>query len=309
MNRYDDFRPVVVRLLEEQDKRLAAKPPGVGSAAGLGALARLASRARLYGLGLLVLMGWHRALVYANLELGWFEEFRRYWVDELGNRPIQPHDFYYLSGVYRQRLQSITPDLSSDAAQLESWRDHRIVYYLFAHTYRQALSPLRVQRYARFIPRGARVAEYGCGVAPIVTGLARHYRHLALELVAADIPHLLFHFVRWRFRDTPYVTVMPIGPGDDAPLPGRFDVIFCLEVLEHVPRPLAVLGHFLDVLKPGGVLVFDFIRSEGTHLDSATALAERDAALRFVKDRFELVEGDIPLDGAHVQPVVVRKRR
>jgi 2-polyprenyl-3-methyl-5-hydroxy-6-metoxy-1,4-benzoquinol methylase len=309
MNRYDDFRPDVARLLEKQDTRLPAKPPGVRSATGLGALGRLASRARLYSLGLLVLTGWHRALVYANLELGWFEEFQRYWVDELANRPIHPHDFYHLTGVYRQRLQSIAPDLSSDAAQLESWRDHRIVYYLFAHTYRQALSPLRVQRYARFIPRGARVAEYGCGVAPIVTALARHYRHMDLELVAADIPHLLFHFVRWRFRDTPYVTIMPIVPGDDAPLPGRFDVIFCLEVLEHVPRPLAVLRHFLDVLTPGGVLVFDFVRSEGTYLDSATALAERDAALRFVLDHFDQVQGSIPVDGSHVPPVVVRKRR
>jgi 2-polyprenyl-3-methyl-5-hydroxy-6-metoxy-1,4-benzoquinol methylase len=309
VNRYDDFRPDVARLLEEQDKRLPAKPPGARSGDGLGVLGRGVSRLRLYGLGLLVLTGWHRALTYANLELGWFEEFQRYWVDELGNRPIHPHDFYYLTGVYRQRLQSIAPDLSTDAAQLESWRDHRIVYYLFAHTYRQALSPLRVQRYARFLSRRGRVAEFGCGAAPIVTALARHYRHLDLELVAADIPHLLFHFVRWRFRDRPYVTVTPIVPTNDAPLPGRYDTIFCLEVLEHVPRPLAVLRHFLDVLKPGGALVFDFVKSEGTYLDSAASLREREAALRFVLDHFDLVEGRVPLDGSHVQPAIVRKRR
>ncbi|HEU4369327.1 MAG TPA: class I SAM-dependent methyltransferase [Methylomirabilota bacterium] len=308
MNRYDDFRPDVPRLLQEQDKRLPAAPPGARSGEGLGPLDRVASRLRLYALGLLVLTGWHRTLVYANLKLGWFAEFRRYWVDELGNRPIHPHDFYHLTGVYRQRLQSIAPDLSNDAAQLESWRDPRIVYHLFAHTYRQALSPLRVQRFARFLPRRGRVAEFGCGAAPIVSALARHYRHLDLELVAADIPHLLFHFVRWRFRATPYVTVTPILPGDDAPLPGRYDAIFCLEVLEHVPRPLAVLRHFLDVLKPGGVLVFDFIRSEAEGLDSAAALRDRDPALRFVREHFDVVRGQVPLDGSHVQPTVVRKR-
>jgi 2-polyprenyl-3-methyl-5-hydroxy-6-metoxy-1,4-benzoquinol methylase len=298
----------VPALLAGQDTRLSAKPAGARSGDGLGLLGRLGSRLRLGGLGLLVLTGWHRALVYANLRLGWFEEFQRYWVDELGNRPLHPHDFYHLYGVYRQRLQAIAPDLSTDAAQLASWRDHRIMYYLFSHTYRQALSPLRVQRYARFLRRGGRVAEYGCGTAPIVTALAHHYRHLDLELVAADIPHVLFHFVRWRFRDVPYVTTVPIAPDDDAALPGQYDAIFCLETLEHLPRPLAALRHFHTSLRPGGVLIIDYIRSEATGLDTPAGLRDRDDALRFVRDRFEVVEGRISLDGDHLPPTVVRKR-
>jgi SAM-dependent methyltransferase len=308
VNRYDDFRPDVPRLLEEQDARLPAKPPGARSGHGLGPLGRLASRLRLGALGLLVLSGWHRALMYSNLRLDWFEEFQRYWVEELGNRPLHPHDFYYLYGVYRQRLQSMEPDLASDASQLASWRDHRIVYYLFSHTYRQALSPLRVQRFARFLPRQGRVAEYGCGTAPITTALARYYCHLDLELVVADIPHVLFHFVRWRFRDTPYVTTLPIRPDDDATLPGRYDAIFCLETLEHLPRPLAALGHFHTVLRPGGMLIFDYIRSEATGLDTPAALRDREPALRFIADRFEPVEGRIALDGADQPTTVVRKR-
>jgi 2-polyprenyl-3-methyl-5-hydroxy-6-metoxy-1,4-benzoquinol methylase len=308
MNRYDDFRPDVPQLLSEQDKRLSPKRPGARSGDGLGPLGRLASRLRLGGQGLLVLTGWHRALMYANLRLGWFEEFQRYWVDELGNRPLHPHDFYYLSGVYRQRLQSIAPDLTSYTSQLESWRDHRIMYYLFSHTYRQALSPLRVQRYARFLRRGGRVAEYGCGTAPIVTALARHYRHLDLELVAADIPHVLFHFVRWRFRDVPYVTTVPIAPDDNAALPGQYDAIFCLETLEHLPRPLAALQHFHTVLRPRGVLIIDYIRSEATGLDTPAGLRDREDALRFVRERFEVVDGRIALDGEHLPPTVVRKR-
>jgi 2-polyprenyl-3-methyl-5-hydroxy-6-metoxy-1,4-benzoquinol methylase len=314
VNRYDDVRLDVAALLKQQDASLAPPEPAARSAAGLGPVGRLASLARLYALGALVRLGWHRRLIYANLRLDWFFEFQRYWVEELGNRPIHPHDFYFLSGVYRQRLQTIyfeqieKAELASDERHLEAWRDHRAIYYLFAHTFRQALSPLRVHPFIRYVPRRARVAEYGCGAAPILTALARRYRHLDLQLVGADIPHLLFHFARWKFRRTRFVTMVGIEPNDDTPLPGLYDTIFCLEVLEHVPRPLAALTHFHRALKPGGHLIFDYVRSEGTGLDTATSLRDRLPALRFVLGHFDIVEGRVTTDGAHVGPTVARKR-
>jgi 2-polyprenyl-3-methyl-5-hydroxy-6-metoxy-1,4-benzoquinol methylase len=314
VNRYDDVRLDVAALLKQQDASLAPAEPSASSGDGLGALGRLGSLARLYALGALVKLGWHRRLVYADLRLDWFFEFQRYWVDELGNRPIHPHDFHFLSGVYRQRLQTIyfeqieNPDLASDERHLEAWRDHRAVYYLFAYTYRQALSPLRVHPFIGYVPRHGRVAEYGCGAAPILTALARRYRHLDLQLVGADIPHLLFHYARWKFRHDRFVTMVPIDANDDAPLPGLYDTIFCLEVLEHVPRPIAALEHFHRALKPGGHLVFDYVRSEGTGLDTATSLRDRLPALRFILERFDIVRGRVPTDGAHVETAVVRKR-
>ncbi|HEU5321888.1 MAG TPA: methyltransferase [Methylomirabilota bacterium] len=314
MNAYDDYRPDVAALLAAQDKALRPPSPTARSGDGLGLAGRLAGRARLYALALAVRLGLHRRLVYASLRLAWFEEFQAYWVGELGNRPIHPADFFHLYGVYRQRLQTIdfeglsNPDLASDDRHLAAWRDHRLTYYLFAHTYRQALSPLQVHRWVRFVPRGGRVAEYGCGAAPVLTALARRYRHLDLQLVGADIPHLLFHYARWRLRDRPYVTMVRIEPGDDAPLPGAFDTIFCQEVLEHLPRPLPVLRHLHAALRPGGCLVFDYVRSEGTGLDTAASLRDRLEALRFILASFEVVAGEVPLDGAHVATTVVRKR-
>lgn len=314
MNLYDDVNPDVAALLKAQDDSLVPPDPVARSGDGLGVLGRAASRARLYATAALVASGLHRRLVYANMRLDWFEEFREYWTRELGYRPIHPHDFYFLFGVYRQRLQTIDfpnlndPALASDVKHLESWRDRRTVYYLFAHTFRLALSPLRVHRLVRWVPRGGRVVEFGCGVAPITSALARYYRHLDVSVVCADIPHLIFHYVRWRFRDCRFVTPVRIEPDDDAPLSGRFDTIFCLEVMEHVPRPIAALKHFHDVLKPGGHLVFDFIRSEAKGFDTATALRDRTAALEFVRDHYDVVAGAIPFDGLDDTPVVVRKR-
>ena len=314
MNLYDDFRPDVAALLKEQDARLPVPDPQARSGDGLGALGRLRSLAALYALGAQVKTGLHRRLVYANLRLDWFQEFQDYWMGELGNRPIHPHDFYFLSGVYRQRAQTLyfehleRPDLASDDKHLDAWRDSRMVSYLFLHAYRLALSPLRVYPFARWVPRGGRVAEYGCGAAPIVTALVRYYRHLDLRLVGADIPHLLFHYARWKFRADRFVTMVPIQPNDDAPLPGEYDTIFCLETFEHLPRPIAAAQHLHRALRSGGCLVFDYVRSEGTGLDTAAALRDRIPALEFILKRFDIVQGRVTTDGAHVEPVVARKR-
>lgn len=316
MNLYDDVCPDVPALLREQEARLPPSDPSARSGDGIGVGGRLASRLRLYATGALVKSGLHRRLIYANLRLDWFREFHNYWVGELGYRPLHPHDFYFLAGIYRQRLQTIDfpelvdPALARDDKHLEAWRDARTVYYLFAHTFRLALSPLRVHRFRRWVPRGGRVAEYGCGTAPIATGLARYYRHLDLRIVCADIPHLLFHYTRWRFRLRPFVTLVPIAPNDDTPLTGEFDTIFCLEVLEHLPRPVAILEHLHRVLRPGGHLVFDYIESEGKGFDTGAALRDRRAALEFVRDHFDIVSGVIPLDASEDdgRPTVARKR-
>lgn len=314
MNRYDDARPDVAALLKEQEAKLSPPDPHARSGDRLGPIGILGSLARLYALGVLVKLGLHHRLIYANLRLDWFHEFQRYWVDELGNRPIYPHDFYFLSGVYRQRLQTIyfeqieKPELASDDRHLEAWRDPRAVYYLFAYTYRQALSPLRVHPFISFVPHGGRVAEYGSGAAPIVTALARRYRHLDLELVCADIPHLLFHYARWKFRNDRFVTMVSVEPNNDAALPGNYDTIFCLETLEHLPRPIPVLQHLHRALKPRGHLIFDYVRSDGTGLDTATALRDRIPALQFILDHFDIVQGRVTTDGTHVEPTVARKR-
>lgn len=314
VNLYDDFRPDVVALLKDQDAKLPASPRQARSGDRLGLLGRLRSLAALYALGAQVKTGLHRRLIHANLRLDWFEEFQEYWMGELGCRPIHPHDFFFLSGVYRQRAQTLffehleRPDLASDDKHLDAWRDSRMVAYLFLHAYRLALSPLRVHPFIRFIPRGGRVAEYGCGAAPIVTALARHYRHLDLRLVGADIPHLLFHYARWKFRADRFVSMVPILPNDDAPLPGEYDTIFCLETFEHLPRPVPVIEHLHRALRPGGCLVFDYVRSDGTGLDTAAALRDRVPALELILKRFDIVQGRVTMDGVHVDATVARKR-
>jgi 2-polyprenyl-3-methyl-5-hydroxy-6-metoxy-1,4-benzoquinol methylase len=309
MNRYDDVQVDVPRLLKEQEAFLTPWDPRARTGDGLSVLGRLRSRVRLGATALSYRLGAHRRLVHGRLRLDWFDEFREYWMSALGNRPIEPHDFAFLLGVYRQRFQTLEREgVAVDERPLEAWRDPRNLYLLFAHHYRTALRPLAVHRYVPFIPRGGRVCEYGCGVAPLATSLVRFYRHLNLNLTCADLPTILFHFVRWKFRAAPFVRTLAIDPADDAPLPDALDVIFCTEVLEHVPRPLELLRHLHARLARGGILVLDYLRSEGRGLDSVGGLRDRGRALAFVRETFEIVRGEVALDGSHVGPVVCRKR-
>jgi 2-polyprenyl-3-methyl-5-hydroxy-6-metoxy-1,4-benzoquinol methylase len=310
VNRYDDVRLDLPRLFKDQEATLAPWDPRARSGDGLGLGGALAGRARLAATALSYRLGLHQRLVYSHLALDWFQEFREYWMSALGNRPLEPHDFAFLLGVYRQRFQGLDADgLAVDERPLEAWQDPRSLYLLFAHHFRTAVRPLSVHRYVPFIPRGARVCEYGCGVAPLATSLVRYYPHLRLAVTCADLPTVLFHFARWKFRHAPFVRTVVIDPADDAPLDGEFDVVLCTEVLEHVPRPLALVRHLHSRLAPGGILVFDYIRSEGQGLDTVGGLRDRLPALAFVRESFDVVQGAVPLDGASVDAVVCRKRR
>jgi len=309
VNRYDDVRLDLARLFKEQEAKLMAWDPRARSGDPLGLPGHVVSRLRLAVTAAAYRLGIHQRLVYSRLKLDWFREFREYWMSVLGLRPLEPDDFTYLLGAYRQRFQTLDADgLGVDEAPLGAWQDPRNLYLLLSHHYRTALRPLAVYRYAPFVPRRARVCEYGCGVAPLTTSLVRFYPHLDLTITCADLPTVLFHFARWRFRALPFVRTVIVDPADDAPLEGEFDVVFCTEVLEHVPRPLALLRHLHARLAPRGILIFDYIRSQGRGLDTVGGLHDRLPALGFVREAFEVVQGSVPVDGTDVTPVVCRKR-
>ena len=109
----------------------------------------------------------------------------------------------------------------------------------------------------------------------------------------ADIATLPFHFARWRFAGCQNVKSVVIDPADDAPLTDSVDAIFAITVLEHLPRPMAIVRHWYERLRPGGVLVFDYIKSEGKGLDTLASSALRSEVLTWIREHFEVVSGAI----------------
>jgi SAM-dependent methyltransferase len=97
-----------------------------------------------------------------------------------------------------------------------------------------------VQAVARAVPPGARVLDVGAGDAP--------YREL--------FSHADYRTTEWS--ESPHegaIRTDLVGPAEALPLEDAVaDVVLLTQVLEHVPRPRAVLTELRRVLKPGGWL-------------------------------------------------------
>jgi 2-polyprenyl-3-methyl-5-hydroxy-6-metoxy-1,4-benzoquinol methylase len=98
----------------------------------------------------------------------------------------------------------------------------------------------------RYRPDGKRVLDFGCmdGVFTI------RLQQLGGEAVGYDIsPAAIAQAEKFRGEAShPQFTNVPPGPG-------QFDLVYCSEVLEHVPDDSKFVGELVGFLAPGGVLV------------------------------------------------------
>ena len=116
------------------------------------------------------------------------------------------------------------------------------------------LNPARLAYVAERVPlAGARVLDVGCGggllsEAMAASGARVTALDLAPELIEVARLHLLESGLEVDYRLQPVESLAE-------EMPGSFDAITCMEMLEHVPDPGAVLRACARLLKPGGVLL------------------------------------------------------
>lgn len=117
------------------------------------------------------------------------------------------------------------------------------------------LNPARLKFVAdRAELSGARVADVGCGGGILAESLARKGAtvtgiDVAPKVLATARLHLHESELEVDYRE---ITVEEFA-ADEA---GTFDVVTCMEMLEHVPEPASIIRSVQQLLKPGGHAFF-----------------------------------------------------
>lgn len=239
-----------------------------------------------------------------RLDLSWFERFKRYWGQVLGGRPLWGvEDFYFLRNIYRMRFQNATvPDTTDAAVHLEAWQRPEVISHLFHSVYKESLNhELRVLEPLRALARKPprTLLEFGCGSAPITTTLCEFQPPRgAMEICLSDIETVPFHYAAHKLAAFREVAAVPLRAENRFRFPQarKFDAIFCMTVLEHLQEPLAVVEHLSELLAPGGLLFFDYVKSDAAGLDTVAGRDQRPATLAFFRERFRILHGRLDDD-------------
>jgi len=106
--------------------------------------------------------------------------------------------------------------------------------------------------------QGKRVVDVGCGGGILADSMARRGAEvLGIDLASKPLKVAQLHAIE---ADTPRITYREVAAEALAEeMPGQFDVVTCMEMLEHVPDPAAIVAACARLAKPDGWVFFSTI--------------------------------------------------
>ena len=149
------------------------------------------------------------------------------------------------------------PGANSDPAELAKFDELAARWWdadgEFAPLHR--INPLRLGWIEARAPlAGRRVVDVGCGGGILAEAMARR----GAEVLGIDLAEASLGVARLHALESGTTLEYRAISAEDCALdmPGEFDVVTCLEMLEHVPDPASVVAACARLVRPGGTLFF-----------------------------------------------------
>ena len=121
------------------------------------------------------------------------------------------------------------------------------------------INPLRLDWIDAYAPLvGKRVLDIGCGGGILSDSMARRGATvLGIDLATKPLKVAQLHALEAQTPNVDYREVSAEALAAEAP--GSFDVVTCMEMLEHVPDPSSIVAACASLVKPGGWVFFSTI--------------------------------------------------
>ncbi|MES2362578.1 MAG: bifunctional 2-polyprenyl-6-hydroxyphenol methylase/3-demethylubiquinol 3-O-methyltransferase UbiG [Pseudomonadota bacterium] len=121
------------------------------------------------------------------------------------------------------------------------------------------INPLRLAWIENQVPlKGRRVLDVGCGGGILADAMARKGADvLGIDLATKALKVAQLHALEAQTEGVHYQEISAEALA--AEQPGTFDVVTCMEMLEHVPDPSSIVKACASLVKPGGHVFFSTI--------------------------------------------------
>lgn len=121
------------------------------------------------------------------------------------------------------------------------------------------INPLRLDWIDALAPiQGKRVLDVGCGGGILSDAMARRGADVTgIDLAAKALKVAQLHALEAATPNVRYLETSAEALASEQP--GSFDVVTCMEMLEHVPDPSSVVRACSELVKPGGWVFFSTI--------------------------------------------------
>lgn len=155
----------------------------------------------------------------------------------------------------------MTTTLNADPAELAKFSDLAHRWWDPQSEFRplHQINPLRLEWInSQCALQGKKVLDIGCGGGILSDSMARKGANvLGIDLSAKALRVAQMHALE---AETPNIAYREVSAEDlAAQEPGSYDVVTCMEMLEHVPDPASVVRACAALVRPGGWVFFSTI--------------------------------------------------